>query len=120
MTVRRMGEAEAEKVSHSIVYNFHGDNARVNNQSVDNSINTVTRNNEITNLVTRLRNEVEQLDIPRAEKLEAIEVVDEIKSQLESPAPKKTIVKRLINSLPKAEAIMSIGASITSMLDSLG
>lgn len=119
MTVRRMGDAEAEKVSHSITYNFHGDNARVNNQSVDNSINTIFQSNEIINLVTKLKAEIERLDLPSAEKLEAIEVVDEIKSQLDSSSPKKTIVKRLIDTLPKAESIASIGASIMSILASV-
>ena len=119
MTVRRMGDAEADKLTHSTVYNFHGDNARVNNHSVDNSINTISHNTEISNLVTQLRAEIERLDISSAERLEAIEVVDEIASQLDSSAPKKTIVKRLIDSLPKAESIASIGASIMSILGSI-
>jgi hypothetical protein len=118
MAVRRMGEVEAEKVSHNIVYNFHGDNARVNNQSVDNSINTVYSNTEISTLVAGLRSQVEKLDIPEPEKLEALEVVDEIKTQLDLPAPKKTIVKRLIASLPKVESLTTIGASIMTMLGS--
>lgn len=118
MVVRRMGEAEAERVSHSTIYNFHGDNARVNNQSVDNSVNTVYSNTEISNLVEGLRSQVENLDLPEDEKLEAIEVIDEIKTQLDSPAPKKTIVKRLIDSLPKVESITTIGASIMTMFGS--
>ncbi|MBP1085347.1 MULTISPECIES: hypothetical protein [Pseudomonas] len=116
MSVRRMGEAEAELVSHSTIYNFHGDNARVNNQSVDNSTNTVNSNSEISDLVAALRAQVETLDLEGPERLEALEVVDEIKSQLDSPAPKKTIVKRLIASLPKVESLTTIGASIMTML----
>ncbi|KWS07500.1 MULTISPECIES: hypothetical protein [Pseudomonas syringae group] len=116
MVVRRMGEAEAEKVSHSTVYNFYGNNARVNNQSVDNSVNTVYSNTEISNLVAGLRSEVEKIELPDAEKLEALDVVDEIKTQIDSPAPKKNIVRRLIDSLPKVESLTTIGASIMTML----
>lgn len=116
MVVRRMGDAEAEKVSHSTVYNFHGDNARINNQSVDNSVNTVYLNTELSQLVEGLRTQVESLKLPEPEKLEALEVVDEIKMQLDSPAPKKTIVRRLIASLPKVESLTTIGASIMTMV----
>ncbi|WP_032632982.1 hypothetical protein [Pseudomonas viridiflava] len=116
MSVRRLGDAEAEKVSHSTVYNFHGDNARVNNQSVDNSVNTAYSNTEISNLVSGLRSEVEKMELPESEKLEALEVVDEIKTQIDSPTPKKNIVRRLIDSLPKVESLTTIGASIMTML----
>jgi len=118
MTVRRMGEAEAERVVQSITYNFHGDNARVNNHSVDNSINTVSHGAQVSRVIEELRAELSKLGLSEVEEKEALEVVDELKTQLELPAPKKTIIRGLIAALPTAESIASIGASIIAMLGS--
>jgi len=118
MTVRRMGEAEAERVVQSITYNFHGDNARVNNHNVDNSINTVSHGAQVSKVIEELRAELSKLGLSEVEEKEALEVVDELKTQLELPAPKKTIIRGLIAALPTAESITSIGASIIAMLGS--
>ena len=116
MTVRRMGEAEADRVVQSITYNFHGDNARVNNHSVDNSINTVNHDTQVSQIIEDLRDALSNLKLSEVEKQEALEVVDELKTQLEMPSPKKTIIRGLIAALPAAESIASIGASIIGML----
>ncbi len=118
MTVRRMGEAEADRVVQSVTYNFHGHNARVNNHSVDNSVNTVCDDTQVARVIDELRMELSKLAITEAEKQEAFEIVDELKTQLELPAPKKTIIRGLIAALPSAESVASIGASIVAMLGS--
>ena len=118
MTVRRLGEAEASKAVQNVTYIFHGDNARVNNQSVDHSVNSVAHNNKFSSVVSELRSEIEKLDISAADRQEAFEVLGELETQLKLPAPKKTIIKGLIAALPSFDSIASIGASIVAMIGS--
>lgn len=116
MVVRKLGLPEAERAVHSITYNISGANARVNNHSVDNSVNTVTYTAEVAGLVQSLRDEVSKLVSSPSERAECLEVVDEIESQLLALTPKKTIVKSLLGALPQVESIASISASILSMV----
>lgn len=118
MTVRRLGDAEAERVAQTITYNFHGDNARVNNHSVDNSCNTVSHSSQISSYITELKSEIEKLDLRSSDKQDALEIVAELKVQLETPVPKRTIIRGLIAALPSIESIATIGSSIMSMVDS--
>lgn len=118
MTVKRLGEVDAEKVAQSVIYNFHGDNARVNNHSVDNSYNAVSHSSKVTQYITELKTEIEKLDLPISDRQDALEVVEELKTQLQAPTPKRSIVKSLLAALPAVEAIASIGSSIIAMLGS--
>nr|WP_314563124.1 hypothetical protein [uncultured Pseudomonas sp.] len=116
MVVRKLGIPEAERAVHSITYNFSGSNARVNNHSVDNSVNSVTYNAEVAGLIQALRNEVSTLGVSPSERSEALEVVDEIENQLASNTPKRTIIKSLLGALPHIESVTSIGASILGVV----
>lgn len=116
MRVRKMGIPEAEKAVRNITYNISGANARVNNHSVDNSINNATISPEVPNLIASLRSELSQLGLSSQERVEFDEVVDEIESQLSTQAPKKTVIKSLLAALPHVETVAAISASIFGMV----
>ena len=116
MRVRKMGIPEAEKAVRNITYNISGANARVNNHSVDNSINNATINPEVPSLIAALRSELSKLGLSSQERVEVDEIVDEIDSQLSTQAPKKTVIKSLLAALPHVETVAAISASIFGMV----
>lgn len=116
MRVRKMGIPEAEKAVRNITYNISGANARVNNHSVDNSINNATINPEVPSLIAALRSELSKVGLSSQERVEVDEVVDEIESQLSTQAPKKTVIKSLLAALPHVETVAAISASIFGMV----
>lgn len=118
MRVRKMGIPEAEKAVRSITYNISGANARVNNHSVDNSINNVTINPEVSSLIAALRSELSKLGLSSQEMAEVGEVVDEVETQLSAQTPKRTVIKSLLAALPHVETVASISASILGMVSS--
>ena len=105
-------EKEKQNASN-IIYNFHGDNTRVNNGSTDNSTNIVYNNPEVIKQLNALKDEVNKLENNSKESLEIIETIEE---QLKSKQPNKTIVKSLLGALPKIANIISIGTAILSFL----
>ncbi|MGO2510133.1 MAG: hypothetical protein ACTH6Y_14375 [Vibrio hibernica] len=114
MTHKKLGLPEAERAVQSITYNISGPNARVNNHSTDNSTNVVNMNSDVVEHISMLRSEIERLLTEAKEKQEALEVVDAIESQFISDKPSKAVVKTLLNSLPSAGSIASIGSFILS------
>lgn len=116
MRVKKLGIPEAEKAVQSITYNISGVNARVNNHSIDNSTNTATINPELPGLVEALRAEISKINMSVEDRAESLEVVDEIESQLRAPSPKKSVIKRLLSSLPDVDIVASIGASILGIV----
>lgn len=100
----------------TITYNFNGDNARVNNDSVDNSTNIVNHNSEIAEHIDLLRSEIARLVKDESEKQEALEVVDAVEVQLQSEKPSKAVVKTLLGALPHAGSIASVASFILSAI----
>lgn len=115
MTHRKLGLPEAKAAVQSITYHISGPNARVNNHSTDNSVNTVNINPDIAEHISMLRQEVKRL-LPGQEQKPALEVVDAIEGQFESSAPSKVVVKTLLGALPSAGSIASIGSFLLSAL----
>lgn len=115
MTHRKLGLPEAKAAVQSITYHISGPNARVNNHSTDNSVNTVNINPDIAEHISMLRQEVKRL-LPDQEQKPALEVVDAIEGQFESSAPSKAVVKTLLGALPSAGSIASIGSFLLSAL----
>ncbi|HGY9586801.1 MULTISPECIES: hypothetical protein [Vibrio] len=113
---KKLGIPEAKEAVQNITYNFHGDNARVNNNSVDNSTNIVNQNSEIVEHILLLRSEIDRLVQDTAEKKEALEVVDAIELQIQSDKPSKAVVKTLLSALPHAGSIASVGSFLLSIL----
>lgn len=116
MKVKKLGLPEAEKAIQSITYNISGPNARVNNNSTDNSSNVVNINNELSESIEALKAEVNRLELSVQEKSEAIEVIGAIEDQCKNEKPSKVVVNALISSLPTAASIASIGSLIVSLL----
>lgn len=115
MTHRKLGLPEAKAAVQSITYNISGPNARINNNSTDNSVNTVNINPDVAEHISMLRQEVKRL-LPQQEQLPALEVVDAIESQFESSKPSKVVIKTLLGALPRAGSIASIGSFLLSAL----
>ena len=115
MTHRKLGLPEAKAAVQSITYHISGPNARVNNHSTDNSVNTVNVNPDVAEHISMLRQEVKRL-LPDHEQKPALEVVDAIEGQFESSAPSKVVVKTLLGALPSAGSIASIGSFLLSAL----
>ena len=116
MKVKKLGLPEAEKAIQSIVYNISGSNARVNNHSTDNSNNLVSINSSLSESIEALKAEINRLELSAQEKVEAIEIVNEIEVQCKSDKPSRVVVNALICSLPTAASIATIGSLIVSLL----
>lgn len=116
MKVQKLGLPEAEKEIQSITYNISGPNARVNNNSVDNSTNVANINTDIAEHISMLRSEICKLVADEQEKKEALELADAIEGQFSTDSPSKSVVKTLISALPSAGSIASIGSFFLSAL----
>jgi len=116
MKVQKLGVPEVEKAIHSIIYNISGPNARINNNSADNSTNIININQDIAEHLSALRQEIEKTVKTSEEKKDALDAIDTIQGQFESGKPSKVVIKTLISSLPHAGNIASIGSFILSAI----
>ena len=116
MDVIKLGLPVAKAAVQHITYNISGTNNRINQNSTDNSINVVISNTEIQEHLKALRDEIERLGLSKEEQLASYEVIDAVEAQVESGKPSKAVVKALLNSLPSAGSIASIGSFIVSLL----
>src|SRR5205814_3751960 len=87
MKVQKLGVSEAQAAVQHITYVLSGNNARVNNQSTDNSVNTVTIDSTVANHISQLRSEIEQAEISDEEKAGARDVVDAVEVQISTGKP---------------------------------
>lgn len=115
MKVQKLGLPEAEKAINTITYNISGANARVNNNSVDNSTNITNINPDVVAHIEMLRQEIQRLIRVQEEQKEALEIVDAIESQFKSSTPSKTVLRTLISALPHAGNIASLGSFLLSV-----
>lgn len=116
MKVQKLGIPEAKKAIQSITYNISGPNARVNNNSTDNSTNVININQDIAEHLSMLRQEIEKVTQTSEEKKDAHQIVDAIQGQFESGKPSKAVIKTLISSLPHAGSIASIGSFLITAI----
>ncbi len=119
MEVRKLGiqeTKEAVQSIQSITYNIVGNNARINQNSIDNSANKVHINSTALQNIEMLRAEINQLHISEEERTEIVECIDAIEEQFKSGNPKKTIVSRLLKMLPDVATVTSSVASIMNCL----
>lgn len=107
---------EAEKAIQQITYNFHGHNARVNNNSIDNSVNTVHFSSEVEQHFQMLQSEIERLVKEPLSSQDALEVVDAVEAQFKTDKPSKAVVKTLLSSLPHAASIASIASFLLTAI----
>ncbi|ENI2423266.1 hypothetical protein ABXQ62_003620 [Escherichia coli] len=116
MTHKKLGLPEADKAVQNITYNLSGANSRVNNHSIDNSVNITNLNSDVEEQISMLRSEIEQALSSAEDKKEAHEIVDAIEGQFSSSKPSKVIVKSLLASLPVVGNIATIGSFLLSCL----
>ncbi|MBI5890098.1 MAG: hypothetical protein HZB47_05405 [Nitrosomonadales bacterium] len=116
MEVQKLGVPEAKKAVQNITFNITGHNARINQNSIDNSTNVVQVDSTALQNLQALRAEISRLHISEEERVSAIEVVDTVEEQFKSGAPKKSVVSALLNSLPHVANITSIVAAIVSLM----
>lgn len=117
------GAASAGSTTHpqaQITYHINGNNARVNHQSVDNSVNSVAINSTVMNYIRELRDEVQRAPLSDEQRASAVEVVDEVESQIASGKPKRAILAPLLASLPAVESITSISNNLLEALKTTG
>ena len=114
MHVKKLGLPEAKKAIQSITFNVSGPNARINQHSIDQSVNYATNENtEAFKYLASLREELKKL--PADKRQEAEEIADEIENGIRSGG-KKSVVAALISALPNMGNIASIGSFILQCL----
>lgn len=116
MEVQKLGLPEAKSAVQSITYNITGNNARINQNSVDNSTNVVQIDARAIQHIEALRNELDQIQIPEPEKVAALEIVDEVEEAFRSGRPRKSVVSVLLKSLPHVANVTSIVAALLRLL----
>ena len=116
MDVRKLGVPEAKSAIHSITYNVTGNNARINQNSLDQSVNIVQMSPDVAESLEALRQEIIRLIEEETRRSEALEVVDAIEHQFKSGSPKQAVVRALVQGLPSAGSIASIGSFLLSCL----
>lgn len=114
--VKKLGIPEAKQHIQSITYNVSGAGARVNHQSVDNSVNTTVLDSTVAGGLSTIREEIERSGLPKAEIEAALEVVDELKQQFEAGKPRKSIVSALIGALPSIAGITKAAGAIMAAI----
>jgi len=116
LRVKRLDAPGAAAAVQSITYNVSGPNARINQNSVDGSVNIVAADPRIAEVFEALRSEIEGLTLTAAERDSALEIVTAVRGQVESPAPSRAVVAALLSALPTVSSVTSIVASILGML----
>jgi len=111
-----LGIPEANKAVQSITYNVTGPNARINQNSVDNSANVIFINPQVSEHLEAIRSEITRLIQNESERVEAYEVVNAIEEQFKTGKPSKTVVSTLLKGLPAIGSIASLGSFILSFI----
>lgn len=112
LKVKKLGLPEAGRAKQ-VIYNVTGNNARVNINSTDNSTNHVSLQSESAEQFALILEKIRASGLSESEKAEAIEVTEAAKDQFTSGAPKRSIVRSLLGSLPAA---LHVGASVAAIL----
>jgi uncharacterized small protein (DUF1192 family) len=116
MNVRKLGMPEAKKAVQSITYNITGPNARINQNSIDRSVNVATINPQVSEHIEAIRSEIERLVSNEKKKRDAHEIVNAIEKQFETGNPRKAVITTLLDGLPSMGSIASLGSFILSCL----
>lgn len=113
--VRKLGLPEAQKAVQSITYNVHGNNARINLHSTDNSINVVQDSGEAATLIAELRRAIDAANLSSAEKSDALELIDGIEDQFSKDNPKPSIVRAMLSALPDVANIANTVSALIAL-----
>jgi hypothetical protein len=116
MEVHKLGLPEARSAVQSITFNIMGNNARFNQNSIDNSTNVVQIDARAIQYIEALRKEIDGSSLSASEKKEAVEVVDEVDSAFRSGNPKKSVVTALLKALPHVANVASIVSALAGLV----
>jgi hypothetical protein len=116
MEVQKLGLPEARTAVQSITFNVSGHNARINQNSTDNSTNIVQVDARAFQHIEALRSELARAELTAEQRVAARELVDEVEEAFRNGKAKKSIVSALLNSLPHIANIASIVSSIVNLL----
>ncbi len=116
MDVHKLGLPEAKSAVHNITYNITGNNARVNQNSTDNSTNLVQIDGRVSQHITALRREIDESGLSAQEKEDAHEIIDGVHGAFQSGKPKRTVVTALLSALPHVANVASIVAAIAGFI----
>jgi hypothetical protein len=114
LKVRKSNVPDNRSPSSNTVVHMYGPNSRFNQNSKDSSINIINQNNDqIQDKIAELQLEIENLNISKQEKFDALELVEALDEQLNSPKPKMILINTIIQDLSKLGAeIATIGTFI--------
>ena len=115
MRVVKLGVPEAAKAIQNITYNITGHNARLNQNSVDNSTNVVSVNPDVVELLVALRNEISRMDLSPEQMRAASELLDTAEAQIQGGKPSKPVLSAVLKALPHAANVTAIVSSLLSM-----
>lgn len=116
MEVTKLGIPEAKQAVQSITYNISGNNARVNQNSIDNSTNLVTVDPQIVEQIAALRKAIDELQLSDEQRNSSHEIIDSVEEQFKTDAPKRSVVTALLKALPSIASIAEIVAVILKLL----
>ena len=97
------------------IINITGNNARVSNQSVDNSINLQDNNEAVYECIRELRLELGKTELGEEQKRETEDLINEIESQITTGKSNKAVMRALLGSLPKIESITNIAKNLLNI-----
>lgn len=115
MRVVKLGVPEAAKAIQNITYNITGHNARLNQNSVDNSTNVVSVNPDVVELLVALRSEISRMDLSPEQMRAASELLDTAEAQIQGGKPSKPVLSAVLKALPHAANVTAIVSSLLSM-----
>ena len=113
MTVRKLGIPQAKSPIQNIAI---GPNARINQDTVDQSNNIVQLSSDVAKILENLRQEINQCIEGQSQRSETLKVVDTIAEQFNSGSPNRIVVDALVKVLPHAGNIASIASLLQTYL----
>ncbi len=116
MTVKKLGIPEAQKAVQNITYNVAGPNARINQNSIDNSVNIANVHPDVAEYIEALRSAVQAAELVAEQKKTAKEVIDAVNEQFQSGRPSRTVVTTLLAALPHVANVATIVTSLLALL----
>lgn len=116
MAVKKLGIPEAQKAVQHISYTITGHNARITQNSVDNSTNVINVNADAVAYITALRSAVQGAGFSAHDEQSALDVIDAVDAQFQSGHPKKTVIAALLAALPNVANVATIVTSLLALL----
>lgn len=113
---KKLGIPESNQAVQQINYNISGNNAKINQNSVDNSTNNVYCNNDVYLAIKELRCEIEKSYLSIQEKKDALELVNSIEQQYSTGKTNKPVISALLAALPTVQSITTIANNVRLLL----